>query len=67
MVLQCRDSKIKDIAQRLESAENPLDELRHDLVYKKHGIRSFIFGTYGEAWYKVLFRYYNEIGPCWLP
>jgi len=36
MVLQSRDSKIKDITQRLESAENPPDELQYGLVYKKH-------------------------------
>lgn len=61
IVLQGRDSKIKDIAKRLESKENQQYELRDSLVYKKHGANLlFLVPELMEK--HVLFRYHNEMG-----
>lgn len=61
MVLQNRDPKIKDIATRLESAEDQQYELRNGLVYKKHGA-NLLFLVPEQIERHVLFRYRNEMG-----
>jgi len=60
-VLQCRDPTIKDISQKLESAEDPNYELRNGLVYKKQGT-DLLFVVPELMIRHVLYRYHDEMG-----
>jgi len=60
-VSQNRDPAIKEISDRLESADDPHYEMRDGLVYKKHGDKSlFMVPRHMES--HILFRYHNKMG-----
>lgn len=61
MILQNKDAKIKDIANKLENAKDPQYELRNSLVYKKHSDK-LLFLLPEKMEQHVLFRYHNEMG-----
>lgn len=60
-ILQSKDPKIKEIANKLETMEDPQYELRNGLVYKKHG-ENLLFLVPQQMEKHVLFRYHNEMG-----
>lgn len=58
-IMQSKDSKIKEIACKLETMEDPQYELRNGLIYKKHD-EKLLFLVPKQMEKHVLFRYHNE-------
>jgi len=65
MIVQSKDPKIKNIAEKLEKSNDPRYELREGLVYKKQGDQ-LLFVVPEKMESHVLYWYHNEMGHCGL-